>query len=240
MPFMSNVSATLDKLAEGYLSTVYNPAKHEGFSVREGDKTGKGGVVSGVLGPEDYAAFMDIVKDVNIRDASCEEMDSVYRRLKDANLVSEGQMISISGTLEFVGTSQVNGNLKYDQLEYQRKQLPLYTTPNTDSTRVGAINSFKVVAAIANASPLTGQTVAHYAICETDRNQAVQVDISDEARKKAREETYGIHEQECDPAKFMNGLIEQMREVAQAAKAAEDARVAQASIELPPATVSST
>lgn len=235
---MNRVSTSLESLASGYLAKVYNPSKHEGFSVSEGAKTGKGGLASGVLSKEDYATFKDIVRNVNVRDASHDEMSDIYYKLLDAHLVTLDQMLSIEGTVEFGKGGQINRDLKYDQMEYQRKQLPLYTTSETDSTREGAMNSFKVVAAIANASPLTGQTVARFARCEPDRNSAVDVDLSEEARRRAREKNYHINDPDPDKSKFMKELFEQMKKMAAAAKASENLRAAEAAApgpELPPA-----
>lgn len=235
---MNRVSASLENLASGYLAGLYNPSRYEGFSVSEGAKTGKGGLTSGVLSKEDYATFKDIVKNVNVRDASYDEMSEVFHKLLDAQLVTLDQMLSIEGTVEFGKGGQINRDVKYDQMEYQRRQLPLYTTPETDATRAGAMDSFKVVAAIANASPLTGQTIARFALCESDRNSAVEVDLSEEARRRAREKNYHIDDPDPDKSKFMKELFEQMKKMAAAAKASENVRAAEAAApgpELPPA-----
>ncbi|UFH50703.1 hypothetical protein [Pseudomonas sp. KNUC1026] len=220
----------LDSLATGYLKSVYTPGKHESFQVKIGDKTGEGGVLSGVLSEKDHAQFQSIIKGLNVKDASYSEMSEVYRKLGAAGLISENDILSsFMGSSEHdAGGSQVNAGAKYDQWQYHKDGLASYADPMFSETRERALNTFKLMAAIANASPVTGQTVARESVSAQDREQAVQVDLSEEARRRARKEDYGIDDREPDEAKFMNDLIEQMQEMAQAAKTAQNTQAADA------------
>ncbi|WP_165838117.1 hypothetical protein [Pseudomonas sp. URIL14HWK12:I11] len=220
----------LDSLAAGYLKGVCRSENFESFQVKTGDKTGAGGVLSGVLSDKDYTTFNSVVKDLNVKSASYKEMSEVYRKLAATGLVSENDILtSFMGSSEHdTGGYQVNGNAKYNQWQYQKDALASYADPMLSETRDRALNTFKLMAAIANASPVTGQTVARESVSAQDREQAVQVDLSEEARRRARKEGYGIEDREPDESKFMNKLLEEMKRIATAAKAAENVQAAEA------------
>lgn len=242
MSTITPVSTMLDSLATGYLKGVYSPEKHESFQVKVGEKTGEGGVLSGVLSEKDHSKFKSIIKDLNVKDASYREMSDVYRKLGAAGLTSENDILSnFMGSTEYdEGGSQINADAKYNQWRYHKDGLASYADLMFSETRECALSTFKLMAAIANASPATGQTVARESVSAQDRQQAVRVDLSEEARRRARKEDYGIDDREPDQAKFMNDLIDQMREMAQAAKTAQNTQAAEAAASASPPVPPST
>lgn len=242
VPSINAVTTMLDSLATGYLKGVYSPGKYESFRVEIGDKTGDGGVLSGVLSEKDHAKFKSIIKDLNVKDASHNEMSEAYWQLSAAGLISQNDILSsFMGPSEYdKGGSEINTTTKYNQWQYHKEGLGGYADPMFSETQGQALNTFKLLAAIANASTVTGQTVASESVAAQDREQAVQVDLSEEARRRARKEDYGIDDREPDQAKFMNDLIDQMREMAQAAKTAQNTQAAEAAASAPPPVPPST
>lgn len=84
---------------------------------------------------------------------------SLYRGLIDAKLLTYEQVNFgyISGSVEFGPDGKgINQDAKYNQWDFQQKQLPTYAGSEFNGSRGGAINSMKLIAAVANASPVTG------------------------------------------------------------------------------------
>jgi hypothetical protein len=229
MSSINSLTSMLNNITANQLRSVFDSKKHEGFSVSAGVQSSSEGVVGGTLEQPDYEKFMNIVKGVNVLDASYRDMSNVYRKLVDANLVSPDQvLVTFFGSVEFDGAgNQINDTTKYNQLEFQRRQLPLYSSPGNDSTRNQALSTFKLVAAIANASEVTGSTVAKESISEQDR----QYEISDAVRYQsqfselAQRLAKGERLQESDVPDNEDvdivALIKQLELMAQAKRAAE-------------------
>ncbi len=171
------VGSHLDRLVQSVNRTALDPKQYEGFTVKVGSESGPDGVLGGVLSQQDYDKFMDIVKDVNVMNASYDEMYGVWRKLVDENLLSIYRLGSnfITGSTEYDERGRgINSDAKYNQMEYQRTLLPLYADKDFRNTRASAIDGFKLVAAIANASPKTGETVAKEAFSPQERAPGLQ------------------------------------------------------------------
>ena len=229
MPTINSLSNMLANMAANQLRNVYDPKKHEGFVVKVGAQSSLEGVVGGTLEQSDYEEFTSIVKDVNVMDASYRDMSNVYRKLVDANLVRDDQvLVTFFGSVEFDGAGrQINDTTKYNQLEFQRRQLPLYSSPGNDSTRDQALSTFKLVAAIANASEVTGTTVAKESISEQDRQYEVsgvvsyQSQFSELAQRLAKGERLQESDVPDSAEVDIVALIKQLELMAQAKRAAE-------------------
>ncbi|GGW42789.1 hypothetical protein [Vreelandella hamiltonii] len=182
---LSNLNAGINR------GPLLDPKTYEDFTVKVGRETGPQGVLGGVLSQEDYDTFMDIVKDLNVKDASIREMSTMARRLREAGLETPlGVTVISDGPVEFNSAGkQINHDVKYNQLEYQRQNLPNYT--DSPATRHMAIGAMKLVAAIANASPVTGETVSSQVFAQQDLgrvaekgdNQGVHLEFSELAKQ---------------------------------------------------------
>jgi len=238
---ISPLSKIMGNLSKIYLKDYLDPSNYEKFSVKVGAKTGRNGVLSGVLSQADYGKFMNIVRNINVTDASRNEMKRVRMELFDAGLVNSVQVDSMfDGPYESGADGRAaNGDAKYNQWQYQKEILPFYASPDCDSTRDAALNSFKLVAAVANASPITGVTVAKDIVPLKDRvgatdavDNSLHVDLSDRAKRLERGENPDDPEfpEEMDIAELIKRLekMEQAQRAAKAAKAAEKAKEAEA------------
>ena len=174
----AGVGSHLDRLALSVNRSATDPKQYEGFTVKVGPESSPDGVLGGVLNKKDYDTFMDIVKDVNVMNASYDDMAGVWRKLVDAKLLPDtdkGMFVFsfITGSKEFDSSGHsIHSDAKYNQMEYQRTMLPFYAGKMYNNTRSSAIDGFKLVAAIANASPKTGETVAKEAFSAQERDVA--------------------------------------------------------------------
>ena len=172
------LNSSLNRLAQNTSRAATDPKQYEGFTVKVGAQSSPDGILGGVLSQQDYDKFMDIVKDVNVMDASYDEMWNVGRRLREAGLLPDSERSDHAvgftlGSVEFGADGNgINTDKKYNQLEYQRTTLPGYAGSLYNDTRPSAIDGFKLVAAIANASPKTGETVAKEAFSAQERDAA--------------------------------------------------------------------
>lgn len=180
------LNSNLDRLAQNINRSVLDPKKYEGFTVKVGKESSPDGILGGVLSQKDYDKFMDIVKDVNVMNASYDDMAGVWRSLVDANLLPDtdrGMFVFsfITGSKEYDEKGRgINTAEKYNQMEYQRASLPFYADKLHNNTRSSAIDGFKIVAAIANASPKTGEVIAKHAFASQERSP--MADIQSDAR----------------------------------------------------------
>ena len=176
----AGVGSHLDRLALSVNRSATDPKQYEGFTVKVGPESSPDGVLGGVLNKKDYDTFMDIVKDVNVMNASYDDMAGVWRKLVDAKLLPDtdkGMFVFsfITGSKEFDSSGHsIHSDAKYNQMEYQRTMLPFYAGKMYNNTRSSAIDGFKLVAAIANASPKTGETVAKEAFSPQERAPGLQ------------------------------------------------------------------
>lgn len=168
--------SNLDRLALSANRSTTDPKQYEGFTVKVGAESSPDGILGGVLSQQDYDKFMSIVKDVNVMNASYDEMSGVWRKLIDEKLLPDtdrGLHVHgyITGSKEFDSSGRaINTDAKYNQMEYQRTVLPGYADKECHSTRPSAIDGFKVIAAIANASPKTGEVIAKDAFSLQERS----------------------------------------------------------------------
>lgn len=219
---LSNLNASMSR------GTLLDPARYENFTIKVGEKTGGEGLLGGVLSQKDYDTFMDIVKDLNVKDASISEMSTMSRRLREAGLETPQGVIGTSlGPAEFsspIGGNEINRDVKYNQLEYQRQTLPKYA--DLPATRHIAIGAMKLVAAIANASPITGETVSSQVFAQQDLDRAVakgdsqsfHVELSELAKQLS-----GREEKEIElPEELKLALLLQELEDAEKAKRISD------------------
>lgn len=165
---------------------LVDPQRYADFTVEVGEETSSRGILGGVLSQEDYDKFMGIIKDLNVLDASHNEMAQARSRLFAAGLLAHDASLTMTGAANFnEHGQQINADRKFNQLGYQHKTLPLYSGKDTDQVRTMVIDSFKVVTAIANASPVTGQTVSADISFAKQNSAGVQVDISEFAQRLA-------------------------------------------------------
>lgn len=124
-------------------------------------------------------------------------MLKLYRGLVDAKFLTYAQVNFgyLSGSVEFDSSGKgINQDAKYNQWDFQQKQLPAYADHEFDGSRSGAINAMRLMATVANASPLTGTTVAKETYSPQDRsygvtsNGSVTVNISELAKRLANGE----------------------------------------------------
>ncbi len=116
----NNLSISMNK-------SMLDPKQYEGFTVKVGKETSPEGMLGGTLSQKDYDKFKEIVKDVNVKDASSNDMLTLYRGLIDAKLLTYGQVNFgyISGSVEFGPDGKgINQDAKYNQWDFQQKQLP--------------------------------------------------------------------------------------------------------------------
>lgn len=184
--------------------------------------------MGGVLSQDDYDKFKEIVKDINVKDASRNDMLTLYRGLIDAKLLTYEQVNFgyISGSVEFGPDGKgINQDAKYNQWDFQQKQLPTYAGSEFNGSRGGAINSMKLIAAVANASPVTGATVAKETYSPQDRNyssgnsSSYQVNFSELAQRLSRGES--IEELNVPKDVDIAELIKQLEQMAQAQRSAK-------------------
>jgi len=238
MPKLTPLPGIQENLVARMHQKVLDPKTHEGFTVRVGRVSSVKGVLGGVLDQKDYDKFMDIVKDINVKDASKTELSRVHRALISAKLLTYGQVGSISSSGENDASGRgINYDAKYNQWDYQQRQLPLYAkSSTTNAARESALNEFKLVAAIANASPITGVTVAKETYSPQDRSSMVvgnetKLSISEQARRLL---VRGPEEEKPEPLteddverliEMLEDMAEQLRErmAAELAAAKEEA-----------------
>ena len=176
----AGVGSYLDRLALNLNRTATDPKRYEDFTVKVGEESSSDGILGGVLNKKDYDTFMDIVKDVNVMNASYDDMVAVGRKLIDAKLLPDTDRGLHAWAFTFGSTEYdsagrgINSDAKYNQMEYQRTMLPAYAEKSCNNTRSSAIDGFKLVAAIANASPKTGETVAKEAFSPQERAPGLQ------------------------------------------------------------------
>ena len=113
------------------------------------------------------------------------------RWLREAGLEAPlGVTGTSDGPAEFYAAGrQINHDVKYNQLEYQRQTLPNYA--DLPATRHIAIGAMKLVAAVANASPVTGETVSSRVFAQQDLdcaaakgdNQSTYLELSELAKQ---------------------------------------------------------
>jgi hypothetical protein len=103
-------------------------------------------------------------------------MLKLYRGLVDAKFLNYAQVNFgyLSGSVEFDSSGKgINQDAKYNQWDFQQKQLPAYADHEFDGSRSGAINAMRLMATVANASPLTDTTVAKETYSPQDRSYGV-------------------------------------------------------------------
>lgn len=163
------------------------------FKVRVGGESGSGDILSGVLSQQDMDAFKTIVKDVNVLDASHKEMSSMERELYDARLLP---MLSanhhISGPTDFKDGKQVNRDVKYNQLQYQKNMLAgMNEDPESHAMSFHAQdivrNNIKILSAVADASEATGRSISPR-VSSSSGSGDFKLELSDFGRKLARGE----------------------------------------------------
>lgn len=234
----NNLSTSMNK-------SMLDPKQYEGFTVKVGKETSPEGILGGTLSQKDYDKFKEIVKDVNVKDASRNDMLTLYRGLIDAKLLTYDQVNfgDISGSIEFGPDGKgINQDAKYNQWDYQQKQLPTYAGSEFNESRGGAINAMKLIAAVANTSPVTGATVAKETYSPQDLNyssgntSSYQVNFSALAQRLSR----GEKVEELDAPKDVDiaELVKQLERLAQAQRATEAANLA--AEQLSPSSSSST
>lgn len=246
MPSINPLSNALSNISANMNRSLLDPKQYEGFTVKVGKETSPEGMLGGTLNQKDYDKFKEIVKDVNVKDASRNDMLTLYRGLIDAKLLTYDQVGAgtILGSVEFNSSGKgVNYDSKYNQLEYQKKQLPGYAGADYAASRNEAIAGMKLVSAIANASPVTGVTVAEHAYSPQERsagaessNNSFHIQLSDLAQHLSR----GEKVEELDAPKDVDiaELIKQLEQMAQAQRATEAANLA--AEQLSPSSSSST
>lgn len=103
MPSINPLSNALGNLSLNANRSLLDPKQYEGFTVKVGKETSQNGVLGGVLSQDDYDKFKEIVKDINVKDASRNDMLTLYRGLIDAKLLTYEQVNFgyISGSVEF-------------------------------------------------------------------------------------------------------------------------------------------
>ena len=127
MPSINPLSNALGNLSLNANRSLLDPKQYEGFTVKVGKETSQNGVLGGVLSQDDYDKFKEIVKDINVKDASRNDMLTLYRGLIDAKLLTYEQVNFgyISGSVEFGPDGKgINQDAKYNQWDFQQKQLP--------------------------------------------------------------------------------------------------------------------
>ena len=228
MPSINPLSNALGNLSLNENRSLLDPKQYEGFTVKVGKETSQNGVLGGVLSQDDYDKFKEIVKDINVKDASRNDMLTLYRGLIDAKLLTYEQVNFgyISGSVEFGPDGKgINQDAKYNQWDFQQKQLPTYAGSEFNGSRGGAINSMKLIAAVANASPVTGATVAKETYSPQDRNyssgnsSSYQVNFSELAQRLSRGES--IEELNVPKDVDIAELIKQLEQMAQAQRSAK-------------------
>lgn len=165
---------------------LVDPQRYADFTVEVGEETSSRGVLGGVLSQEDYDKFMEIIKDFNVLDASTNEMKQLRSQLIQAGLMDYEVGSTFSGPATFaLDKNPENYDNKYNQLGYQFGKLPRYAGKEYDQVRDKVIDAFKIVAAVANSSPATGQTISPDVGYTPETPAGVQVDISEFAQRLA-------------------------------------------------------
>lgn len=233
--FRHSSLGVLGNLATSFSKSLLDPRKYENFTVQVGAQTGPDGVLGGTLCQPDYDEFKQIVKDGNVKDASYTDMMKVYRSLTDAGLLTHEQVdASFFGSVEFnANGNQINADSKYNQWDSQHEQFPLYNAPDAAANRGAAINTFKLVAAIANALLATGDTVAERAFSPQERaagasgaSASFHLQLSDMAQRLSQGKK--VQKLDAPPGTDIAKLIKQMgqaqrpTQAAQAAAASKD------------------
>lgn len=173
-------------------SSITDPKNYADFKVTLGEVSSSNGILGGVLDQEDYDKFTSIIKDFNIMDASHNEINLIRRQLTDAGLMTHEVSSTMAGPAAFIANGEQDYNKKYNQLGYQQELLPRYAGKEYNQVRSNVIDAFKIVTAIAEASPSTGKTVSQdtyfNASADTHTKPGITVNISEFAQQLATQE----------------------------------------------------